>query len=135
MRNGRLLALPLLLILALIPACSSGPDEAEGAGGAVQRFYGHLNDGDYAAAKDLYNQAALELLNDPDFSTDDSFREWAQGHTKNGTISAVTIVGSEELDSGETRVEFQISYEDGSTTSGEVTATLEDGEWKLGLLG
>jgi len=124
----------LLLALALILACS-GTDEASGPGGAVQRFYEHLNSGDYADAKSLYNAEALELLNDPDFSSEEGFANWAKEHTKAGSISEVTILGTEALESGGSRVEFQINYDDGSSTTAEVTATEENGEWKLGLLG
>ena len=134
MHNGRLMAAALLATVTLIVACS-GSDQATGPGGAVQRFYEHLNAGDYAAAKSLYNAEALRLLNDPEFSSDEGFANWAKGHTRDGSISEVTILGTEELESGETRVEFQINYEDGSSTTAEVTATEEDGEWKLGLLG
>jgi hypothetical protein len=124
----------LLLALALLPACSGG-DEASGPGGAVQRFYEHLNSGDIAGAKSLYNAEALKLLNDPDFSSEEGFANWAKEHTKDGSISGVTILGTEALESGGNRVEFQINYDDGSSTTAEVTATEENGEWKLGLLG
>jgi hypothetical protein len=124
----------LLLVLALLPGCAGG-DEVSGPGGAVQRFYEHLNSGDIAGAKSLYNAEALELLNDPNFSSEEGFANWAREHTKDGSISEVTILGTEELEDGGSRVEFQINYGDGSSTTQEVTATQENGEWKLGLLG
>ena len=114
MHKRRMIPLIVLLALVLIPACSSGPGEAEGPGGAVQRFYKHLNDENYRAARGLYTQEALELLSDPEFSTEQSFRNWAKEHTKQGSISGVTILGTETLDTGGTRVEYQIDYDDGA---------------------
>jgi hypothetical protein len=133
MRNRAGLILIIVTALAVIAACSSGPDDS-GPGGTVQRFYTHLNDGDYAAAKALYNTEARTLLDDPDFSSEEGFRTWAEQHTRQGSIAEVRIL-SEETTEGEARVEFEIVFDDGATQAGQVTATLEEDKWKLGLLG
>jgi hypothetical protein len=123
----------VLIILLLVPACSTGTDQT-GPGGAVQRFYGHLNDGDYAAAKDLYNTRAREALDDPEFSSEEGFRMWAEDHTKQGSIAEIRIL-SEETAENECHVKFEIVFDDGTTQAGQVTATLEGEEWKLDLIG
>jgi len=125
--------LTVVTLLGLILACAPGAEES-GPGGAVQRFYRNLNDGDYATAKALYNAEARALLDDPDFSSEEGFRTWARQHTREGTISKVDIL-TVDTAGEEARVEYRILFEDGSAETGEVTATLEDGEWKLGLLG
>lgn len=133
MRKQPIPCLTVAVLLGLILACAPGADES-GPGGAVQRLYRHLNDGDYAAAKGLYNSEARALLDDPDFSSEEGFRTWARQHTREGTVSNVDILSVDTVGE-EARVEFRIVFEDGSSESGQVTATLEDGEWKLGLLG
>lgn len=133
MRNRTSLFLVIILALGLIPACSPGADES-GPGGAVQRFYEHLNNGEYADAKALYNAEARKLLDDPEFSSDEGFRDWARQHTHQGSISEVKILSAETVE-GEAHVEFEIVFDDGSTQAGQVTTTLENDEWKLGLLG
>lgn len=133
MRNRTGLALIAIIALGLIPACSPGADDS-GPGGAVKRFYEHLNAGDHAAAKAIYNAEARALLDDPEFSSEEGFRTWASQHTREGTISEIRIL-NEEAEEGSALVEFVIVFEDGTTQAGQVTATLEGEEWKLGLLG
>lgn len=133
MRKPTGLFLIVVLALCLVPACSPGADDS-GPGGAVKRFYRHLNAGDYAAAKELYTTAARTTIDDPDFSSEEGFRDWALEHTRQGTISEVRIL-NEETGDGSSHLEYELVFEDGTTQAGRVTATLEGEEWKLGLLG
>jgi len=133
MRSRTNLCWLVVVAVGLIPACGPGAEES-GPGGAVQRFYRHLNDGDYATAKALYNAETRKMLDDPDLSSEEGFREWAAQQTRDGSISRVEIL-SAEIAGDEARVEFEIRFRDGSTQAGQVTAKLEDGEWKLGFLG
>jgi len=137
MRHRPYVTLALLLALALLSACSSEQgSEEKGPGGAVQRFYGHLNAADYDAAKAVYTAAALTVIDDPEISTPEAYQSWAQQRTHEGTIDKVTIVGTEETE-GEAPtavlVEFQLHFSDGSVETYEAPVTEENGEWKIGL--
>jgi hypothetical protein len=54
--------------------------------------------------------------------------------TKNGKVESVRIV-QEQAEASSATVEFEVVYRDGTQASRTVTMTLEDGEWKLGLIG
>lgn len=120
-----------LLALGLTLACSKGGD-AQGPGGAVQLFYERLNDGDYSAAREMYNAESRATLNDPEFSSAAGFRTWADTQTKGRSISEVEILQSVNDATGAT-VDYEIRYRDGSTKKSRVRLTEEEGEWKLGF--
>lgn len=124
----------LILAVGLIAGCSGGSSEEEGPGGAVQQFYRHLNDGDYAAAKAMYSAEVLAVLDDPEVSSEEGFRSWARTETKEGSVSAVDILGEEAAEE-EVRIEYRVDYRDGTSKTGSVTVTQRDGVWKLGFLG
>ena len=134
MHHRPICALIALVLIAMLPACSEQATEEEGPGGVVQRFYRHLNDGDYAGAKSLYSSDALAVLDDPEISSPEAFENWAQGRTHQGTIDSVMILGT-EAGEGQTLIEYQINYGDGSSVTDEVAVTEEDGQFKLGLSG
>ena len=139
MRHRHQITLSLLLFLALLPACSSEQGSSEqGPGGAVQRFYQHLNAGDYDAAKAIYTGEALAVIDDPEISSPEAYQSWARQRTHEGTIDRVTIVGTEqeegeEAGTGAILVEFQLHFGDGSIETYEAPVTEENGEWKVGL--
>jgi hypothetical protein len=132
MRDMLAACLAVALCCGPILNCASGEEEG-GPGHTVQQFYRHLNDGAYVEAKGLYNAEALAVLDDPDVSSDEGFRAWAQQETKSGIISEVTIVNSsvEEMSAA---VEFEIVYGDGTRLQRSVTLTQEAGQWKLGFI-
>lgn len=139
MRHRHQITLALLIALALLPACSSEQGtEEQGPGGAVQRFYMHLNAEDYDAAKALYTGEALAVIDDPEISSPEAYQSWARQRTHEGTIDRVTIVGTEleeadEAGTGVTLVEFQLHFGDGAIETYEAPVTEENGEWKVGL--
>ena len=132
MRRTLVGLLPLVLLALVAGGCSSAPEDGPGA--SVQKFHQLLNDGDYAAAKDLYGVEARTILDDPNLSSDEAYREWAKMWTREGSISTVEIVGTEEQETTAV-VEYEIHYADGSVQAGSVTLSHEDGVWKLGLIG
>ena len=134
MHHRQTLILAVILAIAFVAACSSQEPAEEGPGGVVQKFYRHLNDGDYTAAKSLYSGDALALIDDPEYSSPEAFQNWAVEHTRRGTIERVSIVGMEEGEA-QTLVEYQVDFSDGTTVTHDVTVTQEDGEWKMGVVG
>ncbi len=125
----------LLLTLACcaVVFCASG--EKDGTPGhAVQQFYDHLNAGRYAAAKQLYSAEALAVIDDPALSSEDAFHEFAVTETKQRTVSEVVVISS-ETGEAEAEVEYEVRYGDGGYKRSTVRLTLEDGVWKLGLVG
>ena len=131
-RNLLRTLIPLLLGL-LVLGCSSGEQEP-GPADAVEAFYEHLNDGDYSQAMALYNTEARKVLEDPDSASAEGFATWAKGETKDGTIDHVEVTDERKADESVT-VEYQVRYTDGTRALHTVTLTLEDGAWKLGLIG
>ena len=126
--------LGILWVLALaLAGCSGGEEHATGPGGSVQDFFTALNDGDYDAAKGMYNAEAARVLDDPTFAAEGAFREWAEAITKQGSIRDVHILGTEETE-GSTQVSYEVVYADGSNRAGDVSVTLEDGAYRLGLV-
>ena len=133
MRTRSLRLLLALSACGLLFSCGGG-SEANGAPGlAVQQFYESLNAGDYAAAKRLYNAETLQVLDDPDLTSDAAFREWAETVTRKGSVSRVRILDSNTDADGGT-VSYEVVFRDGSTYPSEVAVTQEDGRWKLGLI-
>jgi hypothetical protein len=100
----------------------------------VEEFYERLNDGDYRRAMALYNAEARQVLDDPDSASTEGFAEWAKLETKNGTVDRVQVM-DERADEENATVDFQVVYSDGTRTVHTVKLTLEEGEWKLGLIG
>lgn len=130
----QMLAASLALAVCCGPLLNCAPGEEQGGPGqAVQQFYRHLNDGAYVEAKGLYNAEALAVLDDPNVSSEESFRAWAQQETKSGIISKVTIVKA-SVEETTADVEFEIVYDDGTRLKRSVTLTQEDGRWKLGFV-
>jgi len=123
-----------LVLIAVLPGCSQQATEEEGPGGVVQQFYRHLNDGDYASAKALYSSDALAVLDDPEISSPEAFESWALERTRQGSIDSVQILGTEAGEE-QTLVEYQINFGDGSSVTGEVSVSEENGELRLGLSG
>jgi hypothetical protein len=134
MRNGRFLVLLSFIAVILVAACSTGTDEPKGPEGAVQVFYQHLNDGDYDTVMSLYSAEVRSVLGDPDTSSAEAFQAWAEQHTKDGSIENVEILSSEAVETG-TFVQYRLDFKDGSSWSGEVTLTEEEGAWKVGFVG
>jgi hypothetical protein len=134
MRNGRIFVLIGIVALLMLPACSSGTDEPAGPEDAVKSFYRHLNDGDYDTVMGLYSAEVRAVLDDPESSSADAFRSWAEQHTHDGSIKNVEILKSEAVETG-TFVEYRLDFDDGTSWSGNVTLTEEDGAWKMGFVG
>ena len=128
MRGFKSLLLLLALAGLLMSGCASSDEAAGEAAQAVQSFYKHLNDGNYDAARSLYNAEARGVLLDPNSA-------WAKLETKEGKIDRVEIVGEEELPEEGTSVRYRVVYSDGSSAERTVPVTLEQGKWKLGLIG
>lgn len=131
MFDKRSLLLVLLLLPALMLSCSQSTDEA-GPAGAVKQFYTHLNDGDYQAAKEMYDAEARKTVEDPELFSEAGFRSWAEEQTKRRSIKGVEILQAVDDETG-TDIEYEISYRDGSSKTSRVRATEEEGEWKLGF--
>jgi hypothetical protein len=127
---GALLAASLLLTFA---GCSSAP--TDGPQQSIEQFYQHLGDGNYRGAMSLYSAEARKVLEDPDTASDAGFAEWAELETKNNTVDAIDVIQQEDEDPARSSVEYRVVYRDGSTVDRKVTMTLEDGQWKLGLIG
>jgi hypothetical protein len=125
-------ALALLWIL-FASGCASGP--SEGPGQSIEQFYRHLNEGNYREAMALYSFEARQVLEDPDTASDAGFAEWAKVETKDGKVDEVRVVQQQDSDDSNATVEYKIIYRDGSSVDRRVTMTLEDGQWKLGLIG
>ena len=126
--RGGLVALACLAVLACSPGTEDGPALT------VRQFYDDLNAGRYDAAKGLYSADVRSMFEDPSFSSDDTFRSWAESETKNGTIAKFKIGSSDIDDSGAATVEFLITYENGESQRARVSLTREDGRWVLGLI-
>jgi len=123
----------VLAVLVLAAACAKEAPKAEGPGGAVQTFYGHLNDGALEKAKALYTNEALAIVEDP-AATEDVFGGWAEQETRRRSISSVEILDS-QIAEGTATVEFEIRFADGSSVQRQVSLVEQNGGWKLGLIG
>ena len=123
--------LATLFVMMLVPGCSSKPDTGPVA--ALQEFYGHLNDGDYPEAMQLYDDKSRQVLLDPNTGSKEAFSIWALGETKNGSVDKVRVVKQEAGDKNAT-LDYEVVYSDGSTAKHTVTLTLESGAWKLSLI-
>ena len=123
-----LLAAGLVLWLQ---ACADGGDAP---GLAVQDFYRHLNEGDYAGAMAMYTDDALRTLEDagPEDRTD--FALWAEAETKHSSIARVKLLAS-RAETDRAHVEYEIHYADGSSAHRTVELTLEGDHWRLGFVG
>ena len=121
----------MIVAFGLMLGCSQG-DEAEGPGGAVQLFYQQLNDGNYNSAKEMYTAEARATIDDPELSSADGFRRWADTQTKGRSISKVEIL-AETVDETGATIDYEIRYEDGSTKKSRVKLADEQGSWKLGF--
>jgi hypothetical protein len=135
MRGLKSLLLLLALAGLLMSGCASSEQGAGEAAQAVQDFYEHLNDGDYDAARALYNAEARDVLLDPNTASEDAYSAWAKLETKEGKIDRVEIVGEEEIPEQGTKVQYRVVYSDGSSVERSVPVTLEQGAWKIGLIG
>jgi hypothetical protein len=126
-----------LVVLALVTACGTSPEGRNGPEEALQGFYRALNDGHYDAAMALYGAEARRELLDPATASPDAFAEWARSETKNGGVSSVSVLTSTPApeDPSRATVDYRVQYGDGSSVDRKVTLTLEDGEWKMGLIG
>ena len=134
MRHRSISLLSAALIAGLILGCSAGVEEGS-PGQAVQIFYQHLNDGAYDDARSLYNQEALAVIEDPNFSSEESYREWARSETKQGLVDRVEIVDTTLDETGSSAtVAYEVVYTDGTTKPTETVLTREDGAWKIGLI-
>jgi hypothetical protein len=134
MRQCSIGLLSVALFAGLIAGCSTGVEEGS-PGNVVQTFYQHLNDGSYGDARMLYNEDALAVVEDPNFGSEDSYREWARVETKQGTVSRVDIVDTTLDETGAAAtVAYEVVYNDGSTKSAEISLTQENGVWKVGLI-
>jgi len=130
----RVIGVVLAALLVLAGAgCASGP--SEGPQQSIEQFYRHLSDGDYRGAMSLYSAEARKVLEDPNSASDAGFAEWAKLETKDGAVDAITVVQQEDQDETSASVVYRVVYRDGSTVDRTVTMTLEDGQWKLGLIG
>ena len=134
MRYRSIGLLSVAMFAGLLAGCSSGVEEGS-PGNVVQIFYQHLNDGSYGDAKALYNQEALAIVDDPDFGSEDSYREWARGETKQATVARVEIVETTLDETGAAAtVTYEVVYGDGTTKGAEISLTQENGLWKVGLI-
>ena len=134
----RILALAALASVAA--ACGSSSDEGRAAGGpeaALQGFYRALNAGNYDAAMTLYGAEARRVLTDPNTASPEGFAAWARDETKQGRVASVSVLGSTEAgeDGTQATVDYRVQYGDGSSVDRRVTLTLEEGQWKMGLIG
>jgi hypothetical protein len=116
----------------LILGCASEPEN--GPTQAVKDFYRHLNNENYRGAMALYNAEARQVLEDPNTASAEGFAEWARTETKDGDIDEVRVL-QEQADEASATVEYEVVYKDGTRAAHTVTLTLEDGAWKLGLIG
>ena len=126
----RTLVLPFLGLLLL--GCSSSPDN--GPAQAVERFYRHLNNENYRGAMSLYNAEARQILEDPNTASAEGFAEWARVETKDGKVDQLRVLQEQADETSET-VEYEVVYTDGTRANHTVSLTLEEGAWKLGLIG
>jgi hypothetical protein len=134
MRHRSICLLSAALLASLILACSGGVEEGS-PGQTVQIFYQHLNDGAYDDARNLYNQEALAVIEDPNFGSEEGYREWARSETKQGLVDRVEIVDTTLDETGSSAtVAFEVVYTDGTTKPAETVLILEDGAWKIGLI-
>jgi hypothetical protein len=131
MLDKRSLPLVLLLLPVLMLSCSQSTDEG-GPGGAVKRFYTHLNNGDYQAAKEMYDAEVRKTVDDPELFSEAGFRSWAEEQTKRRSIARVEVLQATG-DETATDVEYEITYRDGSSKKSRVRLTQEEGEWRLGF--
>lgn len=120
--------LGLLVLACSSPAPPSGPTEA------VEQFYRHLNAGNFGKAKALYSAEARSTLADPDSASDEGFAQWAGIETKDGKVDEVRVT-QEDTQETQAVVEYEIVYKDGTRATRSVKLTMEDGEWRLGLIG
>jgi len=123
----------LLAAALLMSGCSGGGDAEAGPGSTVKQFFTALNEGDYDAARAMYDSASAATVNDPEFTPEGAYREWAETITKRGAIREVRILGTEEAESSVV-VSYELLYGDGSNRSGSVTVTQEAGSYRLGLV-
>ena len=132
MRRDLSIVLTVLVIVVLLPHCA--PSEVEGGPQeTVRAFYRHLNDESYDAAKRLYDDAVLEVLDDPESSSEEGFRTWVRKETKNGRVSELEI-SSATVDESAATLEYAIVYKDGTRESRSVTLSRDDEQWKLGFI-
>jgi hypothetical protein len=122
---------PLFIGLLLL-GCSSSPDN--GPTQAVKDFYRHLNNENYRGAMSLYNAEARQVLEDPNTASAEGFAEWARVETKDGKVDEIRVL-QEQADEASATVEYEVVYKDGTRANHTITLTLEDGAWKLGLIG
>ena len=120
------------LLLVIVGACSTSDPAPSGPGGAVQTFYDHLNAGRLAEAKALYTAEALATVDDTS-TAEDLFGTWARHETRDGTVEAVEIVESVEIDDQAT-VRFVVVFEGGERVEHEVRLVREGESWLLGLI-
>lgn len=125
-------ALPIVLIfLALALSCA--PTDENTPDAAVKTFYRHLNDGRNSDAMAMYDAEASRMFDDPSFAAEGAFDDWVASETKKRSIRGVEIIDSAAQESS-AEVKFRVEYDDGSSKTGEVSLTLEQGQWKLGLI-
>jgi len=125
-------ALAVTILVLAIAGCSSPVEE--GPTLAVETFYDHLNRSNYQEAMALYNAQAREILDDPEAASASGFAEWARLETKRGEVQEIEVL-SEQAEETSATVEYEIVYRDGTRVSRKVSLTLEEGAWRLGLIG
>jgi hypothetical protein len=131
-RRQTSVALPTVLIcLALALSCAPSDENTPGA--AVKTFYRHLNDGRNSEAMAMYNAEASRMFDDPSIAAVGVFDDWVATETKKRSIREVEIVDAAAQERS-AEVKFRVEYDDGSSKDGEVSLTLEQGQWKLGLI-
>jgi len=124
----------ILLLGLLVLGCSSEGEEKLGPAQAVEAFYEHLNNADHEKALALYDAEARKVLDDPLSGSAEGFAEWVKLETKDGTIDHVEVLTERPVEES-VMIEYQVRYTDGTRALHTVTLTLEDGTWKLGLIG
>ncbi len=144
------IAVAALLACVVLASCSSGgesqpagqqtpaaasPAGEQGPGDTVQRFYNFLNERRFADAQALYTQEALKIVDDPSIMGAGAFEQWAQNETKQGTLSSVSILHTEQQGADAASVDFEVKYRDGSAERRQVGLKREGGIWKMGLMG
>jgi len=131
-RRAKSTTLPIVLI-GLFLSLSCAPSDENTPGAAVKTFYDHLNDGRNSEAMAMYDDEASGMFEDPSFASEGAFDEWVASETKQGSIREVEIVDA-STEEASAEVKFRVEYEDGSSKTGEVSLSLEQGRWKLGLI-
>jgi hypothetical protein len=121
----------VLIGCAIAVSCARSADGPERA---AQQFYAAINDGEYSEAMELLGSDVLRSLEDPEPGREpESFADWAQRATKNGTVRNVRAI-TRHVDDVTASVELEIDFADGETTLETLRLVLEGDQWKIGRL-